>query len=139
MAKHVPALRRAFLTCRLDTLFHRWPVDKQRFYNTSAWQQLRAEILERDRHRCTVANLLGGDCTALRHVHHIQPRSIRPDLELDPSNLMTVCSTHHPKLEAVRRLLEDKRKPARCPHKHLTLDGRLQCEARLAGRRSLRA
>ena len=30
-----------------------------------------------------------------RQVHHIIPFHIRPDLELDPDNLITLCGRHH--------------------------------------------
>jgi hypothetical protein len=61
------------------------------------------------------------------------PRSERPDLELDEGNCVTACASHHPTLEAVRRLLIAiiGEAPARCPHRHPYESGRRACEERL--------
>lgn len=33
--------------------------------------------------------------TADLDVHHVEPFHVRPDLELEPGNLMTLCRPHH--------------------------------------------
>jgi len=107
--------------------FHRCAVDKK----------LRQQILQRDRDRCTVGGLLGTPCKGRLHIHHINPRLEAPELVSDPDNLATVCARHHVQWEHLRRQILRHRDPdpPRCHHRHLTLDGRLQCEARLARRR----
>lgn len=102
------------------------------FYHLRDWLDLAERVRVRDGRRCTVARLLGGRCSGVLHVHHVIPRSERPDLELDPDNCITACACHHPTLEAVRRLIvailsED---PPRCPHRHPYESGRRACEER---------
>jgi hypothetical protein len=105
-------------------------------YDSYRWQQLRAQVRERDGHRCTVARLLGGDCRGPLHVHHIDP-----DREpYDPDNCATVCETHHPRWEAIRKGIVEQREkaepapepeePWRCHHKHPYPSGREECERR---------
>ena len=102
------------------------------FYTTTAWKTVRAHVLERDAGRCTVGILLGGGCSPVAHVHHLIPRTERPDLALDETNCLTACSRHHPTLEAARRFLLRRRTlelPA-CRHVHRYAEGRRQCEER---------
>lgn len=111
-------------------------------HKSSLPQAVRAQVLQRDGRRCTVARLLGGDCSdEPLHVHHIVPRSDGGTDDVD--NLATACATHHPTWEALRRQLVRAilrgRRASRCPHRHRTLDARLICEARLARRESLLA
>lgn len=100
-------------------------------YSTLQWEEARAAALRRDSGRCTVARLLGGPCSAVLHVHHIQSADDRPDLFFDLHNLSTVCASHHPRWEAVRRAVLRVRGWKSCPHKHTTKLGRQACEARL--------
>jgi len=102
------------------------------FYNSAAWLELAERVRVRDGHRCTVARLLGGRCSDILHVHHVIPRSERPDLELDEENCITACASHHPTLEAVRRLIVSilDEAPTRCPHRHPYESGRRACEER---------
>lgn len=55
----------------------------------SGWQRVRAAHLEK--HPACEAC---GSIEAL-NVHHIQTVMERPDLELEPSNLLTLCREHH--------------------------------------------
>ena len=97
------------------------------FYNSAPWRALRAQARARDGNRCTVARLLGGDCHGLLHAHHIDPDGDPLDLD----NTGTVCATHHPQWDALRRALV--RPPAwrRCTHRHPYPGGREACEKRL--------
>lgn len=100
------------------------------FYNSAQWKVLRAAARERDGNACTVARLIGGDCRGLLHVHHIDPDGDPLDLD----NLGTVCATHHPKWEALRRALVATHEPPvwrRCRHVHRTREARELCERRL--------
>lgn len=103
--------------------------------HTLHWRELRASALSRDNHRCVAAWLLGGQCSDRLDVHHIEPREERPDLAESLSNLITVCSAHHPRLEALRRAIGKARSKGqpwkRCPHPHPTAEGRRQCERKL--------
>jgi hypothetical protein len=103
-----------------------------RFYTSLEWKLARERALARDGRRCSVARLLGGDCSATLHVHHLKPRKEHPELELDVDNLITTCSRHHPTLEAVRRLLLVVRLDVvpPCPHRHVYAAGREECERR---------
>lgn len=102
-------------------------------YSTALWRRARARALSRDGRRCTVARLLGGPCSAELHVHHLVPVEDGGAL-YDLENLITACSRHHPKLEALRRaiLSDDDDGPPRCPHQHRHPEARRQCEERLA-------
>ena len=108
-------------------------------YDTTRWRLARTRALQRDGNRCTVSRLIGGDCTATLHVHHL----VRPEdggSRYALENLGTTCSAHHPMWEAVRRsvlarVAANDDPPPRCPHFHPTAEARRQCEARMARRR----
>lgn len=100
------------------------------FLSSPEWLAARDAALQRDANRCTVARLLGGACSGTLHVHHVVPRSRRPDLALDPDNLGTACASHHPTWESVARalrLLRIEDLPP-CRHFHPYREGHLQCE-----------
>lgn len=105
-------------------------MDKDAFYNSPEWRAAREQARARDGNRCSVARLIGGSCSARLHVHHLQSIEERPDLALDLDNLLTVCSTHHPTLEAIRRLLRIIRviDLPPCGHHHAYAAGRIDCE-----------
>lgn len=102
-------------------------------YDTLRWRELRARALARDGNRCVVARLLGGKCSGVLHVHHIEPVEERPGLAWDIDNLASVCASHHPRWESFRRALVRERRSGyrRCPHDHRTRVGREACERRL--------
>lgn len=63
-------------------------------------------------------------------VHHLVPVSDGGDPYcLD--NLVTVCHSHHPMLEGLRRWLTRRRGWKRCHHHHPYPGGRAACERRL--------
>lgn len=105
----------------------------QTLYDTLRWRELRARAIARDRSRCVVSRLLGGKCSGLLHVHHIEPVEERPDLAWDLDNLATACASHHGRWEALRRALVRERRSGfrRCPHRHTNRAGREACERRL--------
>lgn len=103
------------------------------FYNSPEWIAVRDRVRARGGNACSVGRLLGGDCSATLAVHHIAPRSERPDLALDEANLRTVCVRHHPTWESLRRVLRARIAP-RCPHRHRYREGRIACERALARR-----
>lgn len=92
---------------------------------------LRERILQRDGRRCTVARLLGGECHPVLHVHHII--AVADGGTDDEDNLATVCQSHHPVWESLRRWLERKKLRGRrtCRHTHRTREAREICERKL--------
>jgi hypothetical protein len=104
------------------------------FYTSPEWLAVRDLVLERDANHCILRRFVGGRCSGPLHVHHIEPRSERPDLGLDPENLVTCCAGHHPSVEAFRRFVARLRSPSlvplRCNHKHPYRQGRIDCYRR---------
>lgn len=112
-----------------------------RIYDTLEWALARTRALKRDGNRCTVARLLGGECSPCLDVHHLRPVSEGgTPYQLD--NLLTACDSHHPMLESMRRSIlrsQDgpRERPVRCGHFHRTAEGRRLCEKRMARQREL--
>ena len=102
------------------------------FYTSPEWSAARDAALQRDGSRCTVARLIGGDCSHVLDVHHLVPRG-EGGAALDPDNLITLCHVHHPMVERLRRQLLRAHTPRRrrCRHEHRTTEARLICERRL--------
>lgn len=74
--------------------------EKSKFYSSSAWQQARKSIRERDNHLCQLCkrNLFNTIRTYTYDglsVHHITPISEDAETRLDPENLITLCEYHH--------------------------------------------
>lgn len=112
-------------------------------YDTLLWQTVRARALSRDGNRCTVSQLLGGECAAgPLHAHHIVPVG-DGGAAFSLDNVGTTCAAHHPMWEALRRTLVarllDAGRPTRCTHQHRTAEARAICERRLARQRQLAA
>ena len=74
--------------------------DAVRFRNSSEWNRKRLEIRARDNYLCQICirELYGTrrkyNCEDLQ-VHHVVPISSDEKLQLDNSNLITLCSMHH--------------------------------------------
>lgn len=108
-------------------------------YDTSLWDDARAAALERDGHRCTVARWLGGACSPgplqVHHLHAVAEGGAPFDLD----NLGTACQGHHPMWESLRRLLVRRmlaqQEPVVCRHRHVSVEARRICEARMARER----
>jgi 5-methylcytosine-specific restriction endonuclease McrA len=105
-------------------------------YNTLHWRTVAARARKRDGGRCTVSRLLGGECSGRLHVHHIVAVS-EGGARFDLENLGTVCASHHPFWESLRRVLVRRlTAPApRCGHWHASAEARRICEQRLARQR----
>lgn len=60
------------------------------FYGGKDWLGVRRKVLARDGYRCVVC---GADVRGAGNarVDHVEPRTERPDLALEPSNLRTLC------------------------------------------------
>jgi hypothetical protein len=102
-------------------------------YHSPAWRKLRALALERDGNRCTLGRLFGGGCSSTLIAHHIIPITDGGPEVPDLDGVLTVCSSHHPKLHAFRRAMLEHREPVwkTCTHHHPYPQGRLECERRL--------
>ena len=60
------------------------------FYGLQAWKDLRRQALIRDQHRCTQCKASVAKKRSSR-VDHIIPRRQNPGLQLELSNLRTLC------------------------------------------------
>jgi hypothetical protein len=100
-------------------------------YDTKEWRDTAAAAKARDRHRCTVARLLGGRCSPDLHAHHLVPLAEGGEA-FDLDNVITTCSRHHPTLERLRRFILRERgdELPPCPHNHPYRWGREACERR---------
>lgn len=72
------------------------------FYKTALWRRARRMALERDMYMCVecMAAYRRGELPAPRAattVHHILPRTERPELELELDNLQSLCDACHNK------------------------------------------
>lgn len=72
------------------------PINKS-FYRSQAWYDLKDYCYERDRGCCVRCSKFVFGKQA--HHHHVIPVRIRPDLKLDPKNVVTSCDKCHPILE----------------------------------------
>lgn len=61
------------------------------FYKSRGWQIIRFEALRLSNGACALCGRSSRDHGIVLHVDHIKPRSLRPDLELDLSNLQALC------------------------------------------------
>lgn len=64
--------------------------DRTGFYATDEWRALRFKVLAANDGRCELCGADKHDGVKL-HVDHIEPRSKRPDLELNINNLQILC------------------------------------------------
>lgn len=60
------------------------------FYSSKEWRELRVKALVKYGRKCCLCGR-GVEDGIILHVDHIKPRSKRPDLELDISNLQILC------------------------------------------------
>ena len=58
------------------------------FYRSEEWQRLRYQTLTKYGHRCQKC---GAGKESHLHVDHIKPRSVYPELALEPDNLQVLC------------------------------------------------
>jgi len=101
-------------------------------YSTPEWRDLRERALARDGHRCTVARLLGGDCTERLDVHHLIPVEEGGPMYPDLDGVLTTCSAHHRTLHALRRfvLRRQRIELPPCRHQHRYDIARQECRER---------
>lgn len=96
------------------------------FYTTDAWRKLRRDALERDHYYCQKClqkvamgqKLKANDATM---VHHIKPRSLYPELELDLDNLISLCDSCHNEEHPERGLSPERKKQGPSPRRCVTI------------------
>lgn len=79
-------------------------MDINEFYHSKQWTRLRASVLRRDGYRCQVCRRYGRIRQATT-VHHIEHLEDRPDLAMDPANLISVCAQCHNRLHPEKALV----------------------------------
>src|SRR5262245_20376084 len=101
-------------------------------YHTARWRKLRKRVLVRDGNTCTYSRLFGGECSGALDVHHIVPVSDGGPEIPEMQGCVTLCDSHHPTLEKLRRVLltvpDSERKWKSCPHHHTSARSRIECE-----------
>lgn len=66
------------------------------FYVSKQWRKLRVKILQRDHYECQHCKANGvRKIVKATHVHHIKELKDRPDLALEPDNLISLCHMCH--------------------------------------------
>lgn len=107
-------------------------------YKTPEWLALSARAKARDEHRCTVARLLGGECSGILHAHHLIPVSEGGPEIPDLDGVVTACAGHHRTLHALREFVVYRRSvelpPCRCRGGHRYREGRVECRRRRMAR-----
>ena len=114
------SLRRRYLQNRRERMADYKESDP--FYHSAAWKRVRQVALMRDGGMCQdcmdrMRAGFGGKPNRATMVHHIIPRSERPNLELDPDNLRALCAECHEKEHPERRSRK-KRKTLERTGKH---------------------
>jgi hypothetical protein len=107
-------------------------------YSTPDWLALAARAKARDGHLCTVARILGGECSGVLHAHHVIPISEGGDPLPPLDGIVTACAGHHRTLHALREFVAARRvvelPPCRCRGGHRYREGRQECRRRRMAR-----
>lgn len=98
-------------------------------YGTARWRKTARLARKRDG-GCVIGRLTGTPCDDTLDGHHIIPLD-ENGAPYDVANVITLCHSHHPMLEAFRRRMLSVPQRPRCPHRHVTAEARRQCEDRL--------
>ena len=97
-----------------------------RFRHTSAWQQKREEIKERDNYLCQICIRNLYDTKKIMNyenisVHHAEKLEENYEKRLDNDNLLTVCEQHHKLCDkniipysVVKRIITEQNHPPGC-------------------------
>ena len=67
------------------------------FYKDRVWENLREQILRRDKYMCRISHRTGKIVEA-EVVHHIFPLEEFPEYALEPWNLISLCRKEHNRL-----------------------------------------
>jgi len=67
-----------------------WLEETNRFYASRAWKEVRYFVLRRDGAICACCGARASDGVCM-WVDHIKPRSVYPELQLDPENMQVLC------------------------------------------------
>lgn len=75
------------------------------FYNSAAWEHVRAEVMDEQHHECQLCKAKGLFVPA-DTVHHKDPVRKRPDLALTKRNLQALCKQCHYEIHHTRAYRE---------------------------------
>jgi len=64
------------------------------FYKSQKWKRKRLTVLRRDEYMCQESKRYGKTEPATT-VHHIYPRELYPEIELESWNLLSLCDRQH--------------------------------------------
>lgn len=64
---------------------------KTDFFKKAEWQKLRYRVIKKYNGKCCCCGRSQADHGVIIHVDHVEPRSWKPELELDEDNLQTLC------------------------------------------------
>ena len=67
-----------------------WLKETDKFYASRAWKEVRYFVLRRDGATCACCGARASDGVCM-WVDHIKPRSVYPELQLDPENMQVLC------------------------------------------------
>jgi len=67
-----------------------WLKETDKFYASRAWKEVRYLVLRRDGAICACCGAKASDGVCM-WVDHIKPRSVYPELQLDPENMQVLC------------------------------------------------
>lgn len=83
-----------------------------KFYGSYGWQKIREQIRERDNNECQDCKKKGKVTIDQLEVHHIKELEYFPELAIEPSNLITLCTSchnkRHDRFQVSENKLEDK-------------------------------
>lgn len=86
------------------------------FYTSAAWRNVREQALIRDHYECQQCVKLMEMGKLFRPhratmVHHIKPRELFPELELDLDNLVSLCDACHNREHPERGFKPERKEP----------------------------
>lgn len=67
------------------------PLKSDEFYASPAWKEVRYLVIKRSDGRCSACGRSKAKHGVTIHVDHVEPRSKRPELSLEISNLQVLC------------------------------------------------
>jgi hypothetical protein len=98
-----------------------------KLYDSQRWRDYRSRVLADDA-ECAFARL-AGDCSGALQVHHVEPLADGGPPFPARDGVVVLCVAHHSWLHGWKR--RKKQTWKRCPHHHVTPEGRRLCERRL--------
>lgn len=85
--------------CTQKRVYEKKNTEADRFRSSYVWKCKRKHIMQRDLYLCRVCLAEKRVNNQQLSVHHIAPLRTAPELALEDSNLITLCSRHHEQAE----------------------------------------